>query len=435
MSAAEPSAGSTSGARATGDAPPIDRGAARRFLAGPLVPPDALAVPGAGEGGTIGGHRVLGALGRGAAGTVLLAHDPALDRRVAIKVLERIEDPEAIVRFEREGRWLASFEHPYLLDVLDAGLAPAPPACEPPPPYLVLEYLDGATLAERAADLDRRARVETLACVADAVGFLHGEGIVHRDLKPTNVLMTATGRPRVGDLGLARDLGSAARLTASSIALGTPAFMAPEQLRGSFPVGPPADVWALGAILHWLLVDRLPFRNPHENPHDDPATSPPPRPFDEDPTVPRDLDTIVRGCLRSDPRRRYPDANAVRADLDRWLEGLPARGPRPPGLLTTMGIGVLAYLGTIVLLAVIVALLVGLFRAPGATDGDSRARSGRSRPCAWRSKAGQCWFRGNIVPRKSRRRASSDGRAGRRNKPPSRRRWAGRSCGCAWRPG
>jgi hypothetical protein len=203
-----------------------------------------------------GRYRIVKILGSGGMGAVYLAHDTQLDRPVALKVphLDPLGGPEVLERFLREGRAAANLDHPHLCRVYDAG-------CQDGVPYLTMAYVEGRPLsdltaagpaaADWAADLVRQ--------VALAVGHAHARGVIHRDLKPSNVLLTAGGEPVVTDFGLSRRaVAEDIRLTPSGALLGTPAYMAPEQVTGA-PVGPAADVYSLGVVLYELLTGRLPF--------------------------------------------------------------------------------------------------------------------------------------------------------------------------------
>ena len=168
----------------------------------------------------------------------------------------------------------------------------------------------------------RRPRA-TIRTLARAIHAAHLQGIVHRDLKPANILLTADGRLKITDFGLARRLGDDSHQTRTGTIVGTPDYMAPEQARGqAHDAGPLVDQHALGAILYELLTGRPPFRG--ATPFDtieQVRTQEPVPPTRLQPKVPRDLETICLKCLQKEPHRRYTDASALADDLDRFLEG------------------------------------------------------------------------------------------------------------------
>jgi tetratricopeptide (TPR) repeat protein len=208
----------------------------------------------------IGPYEVVATLGEGSMGVVYGARSP-MGAEVAIKVLRK-NDAEVIVRFERERRLLASLgESDGFVPLIDAG-ATATAA------YLVMPLVPGGTLRRKleAGPLEVEAAVELGRRLALALGAAHARGIVHRDLKPENVLFTRAGDPLVTDLGLAKhfdpDVAGASQsvsLSRTGALLGTAGYMAPEQMRDSKNVGPPADVFALGAILYECLSGEPPF--------------------------------------------------------------------------------------------------------------------------------------------------------------------------------
>jgi serine/threonine-protein kinase len=200
-----------------------------------------------------GRYRVERPLGTGAMGTVVLARDTVLDRRVAIKVLAcHLADDDAFrQRFLREAQLAARLCHPNVVQVYDAG--------DDDGPFLVMEYVDGETVAERLARGSRLSPGEVVALARDLSSGLaqaHALGIVHRDVKPHNVLLTGDGLAKLTDFGIARALEDRG-LTEIGTVLGTASFMAPEQAAGH-PVGPAADIFALGAVLRYAADGSLP---------------------------------------------------------------------------------------------------------------------------------------------------------------------------------
>jgi serine/threonine protein kinase len=201
-------------------------------------------VAGVTTGEVLGGRYLLERLlGSGGMAEVYAATDRLLERPVAVKVLrERVGDPSSRARFTAEARTVAQLSHPHLVAVLDA-------STETDPAYLVLELVEGPSLAEVLPDPLPPEDVSRIgAQVADALAHAHAAGVVHRDIKPGNILLGSDGRARLTDFGVARLLADTTRHTATGLTLGTPAYLAPEQVRGS-DVTPAADIYALGLVL------------------------------------------------------------------------------------------------------------------------------------------------------------------------------------------
>jgi tetratricopeptide (TPR) repeat protein len=283
-----------------------------------------------GDLGTLDGYPVRAELGRGGMGIVLLGFDETLARPVALKVLRpELADDKARERFVREARAAALVKHDHVVGIYGISSAGSDVA------YCVLEYLAGPNLAERIRVEKRLAPIDAArvaAQVADGLAAAHAAGLVHRDIKPSNILFDpATGRAKIADFGLARAVESAAALTQDGVLTGTPAYMSPEQARGSTAIGPLSDVYSLGATLYEMLTGEPPFRGEihrviqqviEDEPH-------PPRAFSA--AVSRDLETICLKCLAKEPHRRYPSAQALHADLQRFLAGDPiVARPIPP---------------------------------------------------------------------------------------------------------
>jgi serine/threonine-protein kinase len=230
-----------------------------------------------------------------------------------------------VERFAREAEAVAGLRHANVVQVYDVGDLNGRP-------YYTMELVGGGSLAQKAAGrpLPARQAAALVVALAEAVQVAHQSGIVHRDLKPSNVLLTDDGTPKVTDFGLARRLESAVSLTQTGVPVGTPSYMAPEQVHGQKEaIGPATDVYALGAILYELLTGRPPFQAAtaaatlQQVLDDDPA--PPGRP---DAPVPRDLQTICLKCLHKEPARRYPSAAALAEDLRHFLRGEPVAARR-----------------------------------------------------------------------------------------------------------
>ncbi len=267
-------------------------------------------------------------------GVVYKARDLKLGRIVAIKTIAegRQATVEQRERFRAEAQAVARLRHPNIIAIYAIDE-------HEDRPHLSLEYAEGGSLAQRLAERPMAARdaaalVETLA---RAIHAAHEAGVVHRDLKPSNVLLTAENVPKVSDFGLAKLLDAGSERTASYQVMGSPSYMSPEQAEGhSRQVGPPADVYSLGAILYQSLTGRPPFVG--ESALETlklVSTTEVVAPRLLRPDVPRDLETICLKCLEKEPARRYKSAEALADDLRRSLDDRPiaARPVGPAGRL------------------------------------------------------------------------------------------------------
>jgi predicted Ser/Thr protein kinase len=265
----------------------------------------------------LGRYEVLRVLGQGAMGVVYEAHDPVLERKVAVKTLSLplLSEPglreEYLARFRREAQAAARLAHPNVVAVHDAGVDPESGA-----PFLVMERVEGlplSTLLREHGALPLQQALELVAQVAAALDAAHRAGIVHRDIKPGNVLLDARGAARVTDFGIARLEGS--ELTGTGVSLGTPGFLAPELLRGG-RADARSDLFALGALAYALLTGRRAFDGP--TPHaagmavlqDEPAP-----PAALDPRIPEPASRAVMAALAKSPEARPPSAAAF---LELW---------------------------------------------------------------------------------------------------------------------
>jgi serine/threonine protein kinase/tetratricopeptide (TPR) repeat protein len=212
-----------------------------------------------GQGTRFGRYQLLRELGRGAMGTVYLAHDPQLDRRVALKIphFQAGDDPEALARFYREARAVAGIDHPNLCHIFDVGEVDGVP-------YFTMAYIEGQSLAkylQQHNPFDQRRAAQIVYDLARALAEAHAVGVIHRDLKPSNIMMNQRGEPVIMDFGLARRCNQDEALTHQGDALGTPAYMPPEQVIGDLAlIGPCSDIYSLGVVLYELLTRRVPFR-------------------------------------------------------------------------------------------------------------------------------------------------------------------------------
>ncbi|MBX3745556.1 MAG: protein kinase [Verrucomicrobiae bacterium] len=263
-------------------------------------------------------------IAHGGMGVVYRARQRSLGRTVAVKLLllGRHASQESIQRFHREAQAVASLRHPHIVAIHEIG------ECDGQP-FFSMEYVEGLNLAEliRAGPLAPREAATHARTIAEAVHHAHNQGILHRDLKPSNILVDAFGGLRITDFGLARPLDGSSDLTETGRVLGTPHYLAPEAATGRIEeVGPPSDLYAIGAILYELLTGRPPFLA-----QSIPETLLRIRETDPvslrrlNPALPEDLETICLKCLEKSPAARYATAQALADDLDRWLRHEPIR--------------------------------------------------------------------------------------------------------------
>ncbi len=266
-------------------------------------------------------YELLKLLGAGSTGEVHLARDKLAGTQVAIKFLITGPGPipQAVERFLQEAEILRELRNPHVVRVEGGGVHEGRP-------YMVMEYVEGRDLGVRIEEsgsyrLEEGCRL--LAGIADGLAAIHSRGVLHRDLKPGNVLIDGHGRPRIGDLGLARRLGESGVRTRSGLVLGTPGFLAPELLRGETPVAA-NDIYSLGILAYYVVTGRLPFA----------ATTPGEilveqsrgMPVRTGPELPPRLLGPVGEMTHLDPDRR-PEAATVRD----WFEALAGGGPAPLG--------------------------------------------------------------------------------------------------------
>ncbi len=297
-----------------------------------------------------GRYEIVRELGRGGQGVVSLARDTLLDRPVALKTIEVFG--RRLDRLRREAGIASSLEHPDICALYEADFDHAPP-------YVAMRYVEGEPLSRvlararegrRGGDVagsplpvgprdaaEARAVVLAVERTARALHAAHEAGIVHRDIKPGNIVITPAGRPVVLDFGLARvDEEEDPSLTATGEALGTPAYMSPEQVRGERRVDRTTDVYSLGVTLYECLTLCKPFDGASRSAieravlHDEVV-----RPTARNRDVPRELDAVLRVALDKDPRRRYATAEALADDLRRVAERRPVEAS-PPGAWTRL---------------------------------------------------------------------------------------------------
>ncbi len=319
-------------------------------------------------------YRIVKKLGRGGMGTVYLAKDTQLDRPVALKVphFEPDDGPEVLQRFYQEARIAATLDHPNICPIYDVGEVGGVP-------YLTMKCIVGKPLTDfiRAdrplPPVQAAALVRKLALALQAA---HARGIVHRDLKPSNIMIHQGGEPVVMDFGLAARpyREGSARLTRTGTPLGTPAYMAPEQVRGdTHGLGPACDVYSLGVVLYELLTGRPPFEGPVYAVLALVLTQEPPPPSQLRPGLDPQLEAVCKKAMAKKPEDRY-------ATMAEFAEALAVclrkRSPAPPKSQRRLPVALLgvaggALLAVLLLLVVVVVLALPRGAGPGKTQPDS----------------------------------------------------------------
>jgi serine/threonine protein kinase len=378
----------------------LDDGAEAWLRSGPLPAARSADEAALDAGARVGPYRVIHELGRGGMGIVYRAEraDGEFVQLVALKLVRRsVDGDDTTVRFRRERQILAQLEHPSIARLLDGGVH------TDGRPYFAMELVEGEPITtycdRRRLSIDARVRLFCQAC--NAVQYAHGRLIVHRDLKPANIFVTNTGDLKLLDFGIAKLLTSddtveAAKLTRTGLRPLTPAYAAPEQLRGE-PVSTATDVYTLGVILFELLTARRPPSSASSGFEGTSLEAEPPRPsdivmlrdHDDGPSIgeialargmtPRalaarvagDLDAIVLKALRREPQRRYVGAGALAEDLDRFLERRPVAA-RPDARRYRAGKFVRRHR---VGIAVAVSLVLSLVGGLAATAWQARAKT------------------------------------------------------------
>ncbi|TWU04275.1 protein kinase domain-containing protein [Stieleria varia] len=297
-------------------------------------------------GKTLGQYQIQRVVGRGTFGVVYQAIDLVLDRAVAIKTprLEFLVDDDKLRRFEMEARAAAMLDHPAIVPVLEASFTNTIP-------FIATRYMEGPNLAQWLIErndekpdqpLDDKDIAAWMAVLADGVQHAHSHGVTHRDVKPSNVLMTlnrtddcdayqlASYDPHLTDFGLARLASGTLHDTAASVIMGTPLYMAPEQVNSDDDaIGPATDIYALGCILYELLTGQPPHVADSYAAVLDRLQSVAPRPPREiRPEIDRDLETICLKCLEKRSGDRYASAKDLADDLSRFQQSHPIRAKR-----------------------------------------------------------------------------------------------------------
>ena len=326
---------------------PIERDTAHHSLDETVVWSDGSAhesasepAPIAGLPTQIGRYRIVRELGKGGMGTVVLARDTVLDRDLALKLprFDPEDGNEPIERFYREARAMATVHHPHLCQVYDAGEADGYH-------FLTMAYIDGLTLDEQITNqpLSPAEAVRLVRTLALAIHAAHEAGVVHRDLKPSNVMISRDGEPFITDFGLAlRDAVSESDITHSGTIVGSPAYMAPEQVEADHDrIGPRTDVYALGVMFYELLTGRRPFEGKGLAVLGQISSGVAPTPPSQIADVSPSVESI---CLKAMAHRindRFQSAADLAAALDECLQPVSAQPRKTRRLVTATVAGLL----------------------------------------------------------------------------------------------
>ena len=282
-------------------------------------------------GSQISHYRILSKIGQGGMGEVYLAEDLQLDRKVALKFLPAGQVPDEVSRKRllREANAAARLDHPFITKVYEVGQGEAPAGtagASPGIPFIAMELVEGETLRERLSrgPMPMPEALRIAGEIADALEFARQRGIVHRDLKPANVMLTGDGHAKVMDFGIAKYVSipsadgsrsAGPSMTSTGEITGTPAYMAPEQLKG-LPLDSRADIFALGVCLYEMLTGTHPFMKDSAFQTADAILNQPAPPLDrylKDP--PADLEHVFRRALAKEPDQRYQSFKDLRIDL------------------------------------------------------------------------------------------------------------------------
>jgi serine/threonine-protein kinase len=294
-----------------------------------------------------GRYEIRDEIGRGSMGVVYRAHDPHIDRIIALKVLrhDRIVSEEFVQRFLKEAKAIGRLSHPSIVTVYDVGQ-------DQGNLYIAMEFLEGISLDKIIEK--KRLNIEEIidlgVQVAEALNYAHQQGVIHRDIKPANIVLTPDSRVRITDFGIARiEDPESTRQTQAGDILGTPSYMSPEQVQGQ-EVDGRSDLYSLGVILYELLTGKRPFVGDTMTAtflaitRDIPAV-----PSKIDPSVPQPLSDILMKCLRRQPGERFQTGSEIIESLKDFLQEGEFRYPQKPAKKNTKRYALLILIAVVIL--------------------------------------------------------------------------------------
>ncbi len=279
---------------------------------------------------TVGDYELLEEIARGGMGVVYRAKQKSLNREVALKMIlsGSLASEEDRIRFQTEAEAAAGLDHPGIVPIYEVGHQESPEGIQY---FYSMALIEGTSLADRLQEpVDETDAAELMLEICDAVEYAHKNGIIHRDLKPANILLDHSGRPRITDFGLAKNVDGDSQLTATGQVMGTPSYMPPEQVSGTVElIGPASDVYALGAILYCMLTGRPPFQS-------DSLLETLTQVLDREPEpvslfnnrVDINLETICLKCLEKKPENRFKSVQDFADELSRFLKDEPIQSRR-----------------------------------------------------------------------------------------------------------
>ncbi len=285
---------------------------------------------------SIPGYKLIKKLGAGAMATVMLAEQKSLNRQVAIKILPKrySEDPNYVERFYKEGKAAAQLNHPNIVHAYEVGQAGEHH-------FFVMEYVEGSDVREEIKEKKRLTEdtaIEVMLQSAKALEHAHSKGLIHRDIKPANIMLTRSGSVKVADLGLARSVDDTdLAKKEEGRAYGTANYMSPEQIRGKVDIGPPADIYGLGATCYNMVTGKTPFSG--KTPSDvmrGHLKTPLRAPDELNPTLSSGFCQIIEMCMGKELSERYESMTDLIEDLELVKQGDSPHFAKPAVDLSTL---------------------------------------------------------------------------------------------------